>query len=113
MCLAVPAKLVEINGDRATIEVGGLRRGIRIPFIKDPKVGEYVLVHAGFAIRKWSEEDVKEYQAILEEMGVALEADGDRRQTTDDKEPTASDASASAPSTASAPSAGTPGRPTR
>ena len=73
MCLAVPAKLVEIDGDRATIEVGGLRRPIRIPFIPDPKVGEYVLVHAGFAIRKWSEEDVREYQAILDEMGAALE----------------------------------------
>lgn len=104
MCLAVPAKLVEINGDRATIEVGGLRRGIRIPFIKDPKVGEYVLVHAGFAIRKWSEEDVKEYQAILEEMGAALEA-------ADDKERTKPGAAASIPSTSSTPSTKGPERP--
>jgi hydrogenase expression/formation protein HypC len=89
MCLAVPAKLVEINGDRATIEIGGLRRPIRIPFIPDPKIGDYVLVHAGFALRKWSEEDVREYQAILDEMGMALEegTEGDGKPTANDAPP--------------------------
>ncbi len=74
MCLAVPARLVEVTGDRGVIEIGGLRRPIRIPFIEDPKPGDYVLVHAGFAIRKWSEEDVQEYREILKEMGMDLDA---------------------------------------
>ena len=50
MCLAVPLKIVEINGLDAVGEVEGLRRRMRLDFIKEPKLGEYVIVHAGFAI---------------------------------------------------------------
>ena len=65
MCLAVPAQIIECDGENAVVEIGGVRRQANVAFIDDPKVGEYLLLHAGFAIRKWSEEDVREYQAIL------------------------------------------------
>ncbi len=65
MCLAVPAKIVEIDGESATVEVGGTRHSAIVAFVEDPKIGDYVLVHAGFAIKKWTEEDVREYNEII------------------------------------------------
>ena len=56
MCLAVPLKITEINGPDAVAGIDGVSRKIRLDFIKDPKVGEYVMVHAGFAIERVSEE---------------------------------------------------------
>ena len=55
MCLAVPLKIVEIDGLNGVGEVEGLRRRMRLDFIKDPKLGEYVIVHAGFAIERLPE----------------------------------------------------------
>ena len=52
MCLAVPLKIVEIDGKNGVGEVEGLRRNMRLDFIKEPKLGEYVIVHAGFAIER-------------------------------------------------------------
>ena len=65
MCLAVPAKIIAINGEEAVVEMDGVRRTAVVSFIKDPQIGDYVLLHAGFAIRKWSEEDVREYNEIM------------------------------------------------
>ncbi len=59
MCLAVPLKIIEINGKDAVGEVEGLRRKMRLDFIREPKLGEYVMVHAGFAIERVSEEQAK------------------------------------------------------
>ena len=47
----------------------GVRRPAVVSFIKDPSIGDYVLLHAGFAIRKWSEQDVREYNEIM--RGIA------------------------------------------
>ena len=44
----------------------GVRRTAVVSFVKDPQIGDYVLLHAGFAIRKWSEEDVREYNEIMQ-----------------------------------------------
>jgi hydrogenase expression/formation protein HypC len=71
MCLAVPVKIVEIDGDDAVVEVEGVRRKSNVSLIRDPQVGDYVLLHAGFAIQKWSEEDVREYREIMREMEKA------------------------------------------
>ena len=56
MCLAVPLKLIEINGKTAIGEAMGVSREIRVDFIRDPKPGDYVIVHAGFAIERMSSE---------------------------------------------------------
>ena len=59
MCLAVPLKIVEIDGVNAVGEIEGLRRKMRLDFIKEPKIGEYVVVHAGFAIERLSIEEAR------------------------------------------------------
>ena len=59
MCLAVPLKLLEINGKTAIGEAMGVSREIRVDFIRDPKPGEYVIVHAGFAIERLSQQQAE------------------------------------------------------
>ena len=54
MCLAVPLKLIEVKGKTAIGEAMGVSREIRVDFIRDPKPGDYVIVHAGFAIERMS-----------------------------------------------------------
>ena len=73
MCLAIPLKLVEINGNTATGEAMGMRREIRVDFIENPKIGDYVIVHAGFAIER-----LPEQQALddLEAWGEVRDALG-------------------------------------
>lgn len=74
MCLAIPGKILEIHGHDAVVEVDGIRRSTNLIFIEDPKVGEFVLLHAGFAIQKWSAADVAEFDAIMSEIEKAGEA---------------------------------------
>ena len=76
MCLAVPGKIVELTGDNALVEIQGIKRAANVTFITDAQVGDYVLLHAGFAIEKWSEEDVKEYNDIISEA-FAMDAPPD------------------------------------
>ncbi len=71
MCLAIPAKIVELDGENALVEIEGVRRPAIVSFIEDLQIGDYVLLHAGFAIHKWSETDVKEFYAIMDEMSAA------------------------------------------
>ncbi len=60
MCLAVPLKLVKINGKTGVGEYDGISREIALDFIKNPKIGEYLMVHAGFAVERMSEEAAKQ-----------------------------------------------------
>ncbi len=76
MCLAVPAKIIEIVNDDAVVEIEGIRRSAKIALIPDLRVGDYVIIHAGFAIHKWSEEDVQEYNQIMDEMRELEKKDG-------------------------------------
>lgn len=64
MCLAVPARIVELNGTRATISVDGALREVDVSLIEEPRLGDSVLVHAGFAIHKWDQSEVEELEAI-------------------------------------------------
>lgn len=72
MCLAVPLKIIEIDGLNGVGEVEGLRRRMRLDFIKEPRVGEYVIVHAGFAIERLGEEQAKADIAEWNEVRDAL-----------------------------------------
>lgn len=64
MCLAVPAKIVELQGTAATISVEGALREVDVSLIEEPRLGDFVLVHAGFAIHKWDQSEVDEWEAI-------------------------------------------------
>ena len=72
MCLAVPLKLVEINGKDAVGEALGMRRAVRVDFILEPKLGDYVMVHAGFAIERLPEEQAMDDLETWEELQHAL-----------------------------------------
>ncbi len=72
MCLAMPMKIDQIDGTLARCEAGGLSQNIRVDFITDPKPGDYVMVHAGFAIEKMSEKEALENIKLLEEIKNAI-----------------------------------------
>ena len=72
MCLAIPFQLVEINGSVAVGEALGMRREIRVDFIPEPKLGDYVIVHAGFAIERLGETQALEDLEAWEEMRDVL-----------------------------------------
>ena len=72
MCLAIPLQLIEINGNAAIGEAMGMRREIRVDFIEKPKVGDYVIVHAGFAIERLPEQQALEDLEAWEEVRDAL-----------------------------------------
>ncbi|MGQ9630077.1 MAG: HypC/HybG/HupF family hydrogenase formation chaperone [bacterium] len=67
MCLAVPVKITSIEGDFGTCEIGGVRRRIGLHLIDDVQVGDYVLLHAGFAISKINKEEALETLRALDE----------------------------------------------
>ena len=73
MCLAIPLKIVELAGKEALGEALGMRRKIRLDFIRDARIGEYVMVHAGFAIERLEESQALEDIGAWEEMGNAVE----------------------------------------
>jgi hydrogenase expression/formation protein HypC len=73
MCLAVPAKVMERNGDAAVVELGGVRREISLMLLDDVSVGEWVIVHAGFAIEKLSEEAAEQTLSLFREIADASE----------------------------------------
>ncbi len=52
MCLAIPAKVIKINSPHAEVDIMGVRKEVNILLIDSPKVGDKVMVHAGFAINK-------------------------------------------------------------
>ena len=64
MCLAVPARIVELRETTATISVEGALRDVDVSLIDEPRLGDYVLVHAGFAIHKWELSEVAELEEI-------------------------------------------------
>jgi hydrogenase expression/formation protein HypC len=67
MCLAVPGKIVSISGQNALIDFGGVQREANVSLI-EPKMGDYVVVHAGFAIQVVDEEEAKETIKLWEEL---------------------------------------------
>ena len=68
MCLAIPGKIVEIDKEHATIDYGeGTKRKANISLV-DAKIGDYVLVHAGFAIEVLNEKEAKETLNLFREM---------------------------------------------
>ncbi len=68
MCLGIPSKIIRINDSMATIDVYGAQRDISIMLLEDQvKVGDYVLVHAGFAIQKLQKKEAKETLKLFDQ----------------------------------------------
>jgi hydrogenase expression/formation protein HypC len=68
MCLAVPARIVELEGDVATVDAMGNRYSTKMTLVPEAKKGDIVLVHAGFAIAQVDEEEAKETWALIAEL---------------------------------------------
>lgn len=67
MCLAIPAKILKIDGNNAIADFGGIKRDIRIDLV-NAKIGDYVIVHTGYAIQKMDESDARESLKYLNEI---------------------------------------------
>jgi len=65
MCLAVPVRIVSVEGTTAVVDAEGVRREANVAFLPDVQAGDYVLMHAGFAIKRWSEADYREFKELL------------------------------------------------
>ena len=71
MCLAFPAKVLQIAGDLATVERSGVKRSASLMLLPEAKVGDYVLIHAGFAMQVIDESEVRIRDALVAEMNGA------------------------------------------
>lgn len=68
MCLAIPARIVELEDDRAVVDAMGNRFSARTTFLPDARLGSIVLVHAGFAIALVNEDEAKKTWQLIEEF---------------------------------------------
>ena len=73
MCLAIPSKIVKIENGVGTIDVDGVQRTTSLLLVEDAVVGDYVIVHAGFALHKIDEVDAMESLRILKEAAAFAE----------------------------------------
>ncbi len=73
MCLAVPARIVELEADRAVVDAMGNRWRIRTTLTPEVKMGDIVLIHAGFAITKVDEEEAKETWQLIAQLDAFQE----------------------------------------
>ena len=68
MCLAVPVQVISIQGSEAEIEIGGVRRRVSLWLTPEAKIGDYVLLHTGYAINVIDEAEAQETLKLLTEM---------------------------------------------
>jgi hydrogenase expression/formation protein HypC len=68
MCLSVPAKILHIEGQRARVSLGGAEYNAALDLVEDVKVGDYVLLHSGFAIQVIDEKEAMETMQLLNEV---------------------------------------------
>ena len=74
MCVAVPAKILSIQDSLARVELGGIERSASLQLTPEAKPGDYVLIHAGFAIQVLDEQEAKETLDLFQEL-AAMERD--------------------------------------
>jgi len=69
MCLGIPARIVELDGDRATAEVAGVRRDVSVALCPEAALDDWILVHVGFALATIDEDEAQKTLALIEELG--------------------------------------------
>ena len=72
MCLAIPAKIERIERDRADVDIRGLKKSIGLALMPNAQVGDFVLVHAGFAIQSIDPDEAEQTYRLLEETGITI-----------------------------------------
>ena len=68
MCYAIPARVLEINGETAKVDYGGVLKNINICLLESLNIGDYILIHAGFAIEKLDKKSADETLQLIREM---------------------------------------------
>jgi hydrogenase expression/formation protein HypC len=76
MCLAVPAKVVALENQMATVEVDGVQRRVSALMVPDLKLGDYVIAHAGFAMHVVDEKDAQESLSLLRQLAAGMPEEG-------------------------------------
>ena len=71
MCLAIPAKVKSLAGDTAIVDVSGVKREANVMMTPDVKVGDYIIMHAGFAIQVLDTTEAEKTLRLLEEIAVS------------------------------------------
>jgi hydrogenase expression/formation protein HypC len=74
MCLGIPLKIIEIDGKTALGEMNGIKKKVRIDLLADIKLGDYVMVHAGFALEKIEKEHAEDTMEAILELDEAIKA---------------------------------------
>ena len=76
MCLAIPGKIIEINGVNAMVDFDGVKQNVIVALVQNPEVGKYVIVHAGYAIEMMNEkeafESIEQWKEIADEQDLNL-----------------------------------------
>ena len=76
MCIAIPGKILKIDGNSAVIDFDGLKQKVIIALIQNPAVGKFVIVHAGYAIEMMDEKDaleaIEQWRELAEEQNLDL-----------------------------------------
>ncbi len=68
MCLAIPAEVLKVDGNKGVVDYGGLEQEVSLDLVEDVRPGDYVLVHVGFAIEKLSKDAALDTLAIFKEL---------------------------------------------
>ncbi|MDD5427832.1 MAG: HypC/HybG/HupF family hydrogenase formation chaperone [Candidatus Omnitrophica bacterium] len=68
MCLGIPMKVIKIDGDDGVVESGGLRKKANFSLMKTARPGDYILMHAGFAIEKLKESEARKTLRALKDL---------------------------------------------
>ncbi len=75
MCLAIPARVVEINdNDQAIVDLGGVRKDVSLALVEDVSIGDYVIIHVGYALTRLDPEEAEKTLALMAEAGLMSEA---------------------------------------
>ena len=79
MCLAVPAQVVSVDeaSDTAVVTLGQVRKEVSLALVEAVEVGEYLLIHVGYALNKISEEEAERTLKLFEEAGLSREGSGE------------------------------------
>ena len=76
MCLAIPGKIVSIDGNSAIVDFDGIEQEVIIALVLNPEVGKYVIIHAGYAIEQMDEKDameaIEQWKEIAEDQSLDL-----------------------------------------
>lgn len=76
MCLAIPGKIMNIEGNSALVDFDGIKQRVIIALIQNPEIGKYVIVHAGYAIEMMNEKDaleaIDQWKELAEEQNLDL-----------------------------------------